>query len=205
METPIQTTIPNPRPSSHLLLLLSLITIASLFASIFFFYQYSRLQKQLSQIQTTLSQSPIPTPSTSSTADWKTYTAEKLSLHFSAPSSLFVTINPEPNPSSSTIYIQSFPFNTPTPKGYFQLYLIAQSNPAPNTNTLANLKKDLDLTTETTIADSPAVSGYSISNRNRYITYFVRNKILYSVFVSETTPENIDLAKSILSTFRFTN
>lgn len=74
--------------------LLTLIILVSLFASAFFFYQSSKLQNQLSQIQTTV---PVasPTPTPDPTANWKTYTDTKNRFTFRYPTNLALSNSPD--------------------------------------------------------------------------------------------------------------
>jgi len=72
-----------------LLIIVSFLTIFSLAASGWLFYQNLQLQKQISQLQTQPSPSPAetPVPSADHTANWKTYTNPSLKYLLKYPQS----------------------------------------------------------------------------------------------------------------------
>lgn len=70
-----------------LLIIVSFLTIFSLAASGWLFYQNLQLQKQISQLQTQPSPSPAASPVANPTANWKTYTNPSLKYLLKYPQS----------------------------------------------------------------------------------------------------------------------
>lgn len=80
--TPDAPVLQSQPPRSPLVPILALITILSISASAFLYYQSLGLQKQLAQIQSTVS-APTPTPTIDPMANWKTYA--KIDFEFKLP------------------------------------------------------------------------------------------------------------------------
>lgn len=141
------------------------------------------------------------------TADWETYTFNSIGLTFSAPRKLVVKGDDQPNPDTGfVLYVQNYPYNSPIPNNYYQLYIIYQWVPPHTESELEELKNDLvsSSITETTVAGYPAIQGQIVGERNRFVTHFIKDSGLFSAYTVEPTKENGVLTNQILSTFQFT-
>ena len=143
-----------------------------------------------------------------STVGWRSHTVEDVGLNFSAPPDLEVTTEVEKNSETNVPYslALSIQNNSLSVEDYYQLYVIAQWEPKHTETELEQLKVDLipESIQNIQLAGYPAVKGQVQGQRNRFVTYFIKDGALYSAFTAEPTKKNEALSNQILSTFTFT-
>lgn len=149
-----------------------------------------------------------PSASPAADATWQTYQVPLLGLTYQAPSNLTVNLE-EPNPGVVTLYIENgvtnFECTDDTTPCYYQLYLIAQTEYFVSEEQLGNLKSELipDSIVETTVGGYPAIQGQVAGERNRYVTYIIKDNVQISIWTAQPTTANKLLTDQILATFEF--
>lgn len=68
-----------------------------------------------------------------------------------------------------------------------------------------NLKNEMNTNTanEITVAGLPAIQGQIKGERQRWVTYIIKDGYLLKLYTSEPTEENRLITEQILSTFKF--
>lgn len=204
------------------LILIICLLLTSLAASGWLFYQNLKLQKQISQLQTTASPTPLVLPKPSAAAktadetvasklsaseEWLSYTYGQPGLSFKAPLELIVY--PNEGVQSLTLFIQNYRLgqacNKPQEECY-QLHFIYQKMGLTQQEFI-NYQNNLSPQSvqETTVGGHPAIQGQIAGERNRFVTYILKNDGLISMYTSELIEANRQLTNQILSTFKFTD
>lgn len=188
--------------SSPLTAILVLIILTAISASAFFFYQSSKLQNQLSQIQT-----PTPTTTVDSTTSWKKYVNSQLGFSFSYPGDLeieelkndnFVEVSKRISQDSRLIFNVSV-----TPYSSKSIVEVCGYGPNP---------KSEEFVTNTSLDGISAKHFFAWGGDGGYwpddcIVAFKNNKTyrIHSSKSNDTNPKNEKniLLNQILSTFKF--
>lgn len=152
---------------------------------------------------------PTVSPTVSdSIANWETHTISDANLTFSAPSEMKVRSETQKNsetgiPYSLNLYVEK-DMGQPN---YYQLYGVYQWDIKYTQDSLNAYKEDLETpsTKNITISGFPALEGQVKGQRNRFVTYILTDKGMFSLFTAEPTQENKQITDQILATFKFTN
>lgn len=153
--------------------------------------------------------SPTVSPAVSdSIADWETHTIKDASLTFSAPSEMTVRSETQKDsetgiPYSLNLYVEK-DMGQPN---YYQLYGVYQWDIKYTQDALNAYKENLEPASikNITLSGFPALEGRVKGQRNRFVTYILTDKGMFSLFTAESTQMNKQITDQILATFKFTN
>lgn len=178
--------------SSHNSLLWGSIFIVIIGAALYYYIESKEPENRISS-------SPLPIEISSQPLEEHTF--DEIGLSFQIPPEYQVSKTYDDNAFTMTVQKGN------PPGEYYQLYMITQFDIPEEVTTedLESTKKDLELDSieDTTVAGYPAVSGQIKGERNRYVTYFVKDGQLYTVATAEPTEENLQTTEQILNTFEF--
>ena len=138
------------------------------------------------------------------------HTFTELGLSFQVPDNFYVNFEPQLNldtqkPYAYTFTIQNYK-NSPTQELSYQLYGIYQFDGEKiDESILPELKNEMNTNTanEITVAGLPAIQGQIKGERQRWVTYIIKDGYLLKLYTSEPTEENRLITEQILSTFKF--
>ena len=138
------------------------------------------------------------------------HTFTELGLTFQVPDNFYVNFEPQLNldtqkPYAYTFTVQNYN-DSPTPELSYQLYGIYQFDGEKiDESILPELKNEMNTNTtnEITVAGLPAIQGQIKGERQRWVTYIIKNGYLLKLYTSEPTEENRLITEQILSTFKF--
>lgn len=138
------------------------------------------------------------------------YTFNELGLALKVPRGFIVTFEPQLNLDTNTPYAYTFTIqnytNGPTDEKNYQLYGLYQFDTEKvDSSILPILKEEMNEATanKTTIAGLPAIQGQLKGERQRFVTYIIKDGYLLKLFTSEPTEENRLITEEIISTFQF--
>lgn len=185
-----------------ILFFITVITAILLAGGFFVLYKYG--DKTLPKKDST----PTAKVSTGKLVDKK---LEELELTFKAPDNFFVSehverAEEELPPYTYTFTIQNYDFNAKPPEDYFQMYGIYQLDVGNATEEiLDDLVHDLveQSTQEIEVDGNKGIAGVYQGDRGSYVVTFIYNNKLFRISVTQPTEQNIELAKQIISTFKF--
>lgn len=138
------------------------------------------------------------------------HTFTELGLAFQVPDDFYVNFEPQLNldtqkPYAYTFTVQNYN-DSPTPELSYQLYGIYQFDGEKiDESILPELKNEMNTNTtnEITVAGLPAIQGQIKGERQRWVTYIIKDGYLLKLYTSEPTEENRLITEQILSTFKF--